>query len=161
MSCVWIKITFFKRRVWINLKKIIVWLQRVVWENVVIFIQTVLSFVLSRKILDIFVMVDSVLDTLKSFWMVSVSFNNSMISPACHGFIRFSKDVKWSFDFDFREGFCKRRPGITIIALNGISFNGDSRIHSFISRDISSMKLFPASPDGNKNRFFFQYTIFS
>ena len=130
-------------------------------KNVVIFIQRVLSFVLSRKNLDIFVMVDSVLDTLKSFWMVSVSFSNSMISPACHGFIRFSKDVKWSFHFDFREGFCKRRPGMTIIALNAISFNGDSCIHSFINRDISSMKLFPSSPDGNKNRFYFQYTIFS
>ena len=98
-------------------------------------------------------MVDGVLDTLKSFWMVSASFNNSIISPACHSFILFSKDIKWSFDFDFREGFCKRRPGINIIALNTISFNGNLRIHSFISR-------FPACPDGNKNRFFFQYTIF-
>ena len=74
----------------------------------------------------------------------------STTPPACHSFIRFSKDVKSSFDFDFREGFFKRRSGITIIALNAISFNGDSRIHSFTSREISSLKLFPACPDGNK-----------
>ena len=93
--------------------------------------------------------------------MVSASFNNSMISPVCHSFSRLSNDFKWSFDFDFREGFCKMRLGITIIALKAITFNGDWCIHSFISLEISSMKFFPACPDGNENRFFFQYTVFS
>ena len=91
---------------------------------------------------------------------MTASFNNSIISPACHCCIRFSNDFKWSFYFDFREGFCKRRLRITITSLNAISFNGDSCIHLFISLEISTMKLFPSCPDGNKNRFFLQYTVF-
>ena len=111
----------------------------------------ILPFLISRiNFLDISTMVNGVLDTLKSFWMVSASFNSSMISPACHSFIRFSNDFKWSFDFDFREGFSKRRLGITIISLTDevTSFNGDSCIHSFISLEISSMKFIPACPNG-------------
>ena len=91
--------------------------------------------------------------------MISASFNSSMISPACHSFIRFSNGFKWSFDFHFRNSFCKRRLDINLIALNAISFNGDSYIHS-PSVEILSIKFFPACLDGNKNRFFFPYTIF-
>ena len=85
----------------------------------------ILHFLISRvNFLDISAMVDGVWNTLKYFWMFSASFNNSMISPTCDSFIRFSNDFKWSFDFNFREGFCKRRIGITLIALNVISVTG-------------------------------------
>ena len=83
--------------------------------------------------------------------MFSASFNNSMISPACHSSNWFSNDFKWSFDFGFREGFCNRRLAITITALNAISFNGDSCIHSFISLEISSMKFLSACPYGKNS----------
>ena len=106
-------------------------------------------------------MVDGVLDILKSFWVVSISFTNSMISSTCHSSIWFSNDLKWFFDFDFREGFCQRRRSSTIIALNAIFFSGDSCIQSIINLEISSMKFFSTCPDGNKNRFFLQYTIYS
>ena len=122
----------------------------------------ILPFLISRvNFSDISAMVDGVFDTLKSFWMVSASFNNSMISPAYHSSIRFFNEFKRSFYSDFREGVCKGRLGITIIALNVISFKENSCIHSIISLETSSMKFFPDSPDGNKKRFFFQYTIFS
>ena len=121
-----------------------------------------LPLLISRvNFLDIFIMVDGVLDILKSFWVVSISFTNSMISSTCHSSIWFSNDLKWFFDFDFREGFCQRRRNSTIIALNAIFFSGDSCIQSIINLEISSMKFFSTCPDGNKNRFFLQYTIYS
>ena len=68
---------------------------------------------------------------LKLFWILLAFFNNSSQLPDIHD-SRLSKAFKWSLAFEFFEGFCRRRFGIIIIALNAISFKGNLCNCSFI-----------------------------
>ena len=97
---------------------------------------------------------------LKSFWIVSPSCGKSRISPDIHTSICRSNAFECSLDFDFWDDFCSSKLGIIIIALNAMSFKGESCNHSFISLVGYSINYFLARPDRNKNKLFFQYTIF-
>ena len=94
------------------------------------------------------------------FWIVSLSLTVPYFSwlPQFQSSFQSSQI---SFDFDFCEGFCSSKLGITIIALNTISFSGKSCSHSLINLEISPINFLPAFPDGNRNRFFLQNTTVS
>ena len=64
------------------------------------------------------------------------------------------------FDFDICEYFWSSRFGISIIALNTISFKGESCSYSFINLKISSTNFLSAFPDGSKKDFSSKTLIF-
>ena len=89
------------------------------------------------------------------------SCNSSLRSPSCHIFNLRSRAFRWSFDFEDFDGFCNKRLGMIITALNATSFKGESSTQAFNRRVISSMYFFPAFPEGNIKIFFLHMTIVS
>ena len=110
---------------------------------------------LQLNFVDILLTVDVVLLVFKHFWIVSSSFSDSAGSTDSQCSTLLSNALRSSFDFDFCESFCSSRFGVTIIALNAISFRGESCRHLFISLETSSINFLPTFPDGSKKRFFF------
>ena len=118
-------------------------------------VNVTLPFLISRvNFLEISLIDVALLVAFILFWIVSLSFNSSMTSPDSHNSNLCSKALKWSFDFDFCEGFCSSKLGITIIALNAISFSGESRSYSLINLETSPITFLSAFPVGNRNGFF-------
>ena len=121
-----------------------------------------LPFLISRVIFLEISLIDVVLLVVFIFfWIVPLSFYSSMNSPDTHNSSLHSKAPKWSFDFDFCESFCSSKHGITIIALNAISFSGESCSRSLINLETSLINFCPAFPDDNRNKFFLQNTTVS
>jgi len=100
-------------------------------------------------------------DDCRCFCMVSPSCRSSRRSPFSHRTRRLDSASAWSLDFDFRDGFCRRRAGMTIIALREMVLMDDSSTQLLTSRLSSRINLLPLFPDGRRNRFCRQKTIFS
>ena len=108
--------------------------------------------------LHILVMADVVLVFFRHFSIFSASFSNSNSSHDSQSSILFSNGLRWTFDFDFQEGF--RSSWYYHYYFERNIFNGESCSCSFTNLETSSMNFLPAFTESGKKIFLWKYCFF-
>ena len=81
------------------------------------------------------------------------SLSNKSMSPCFQRANRRSIASLCSLLLEVADGFCKIKVGSTMNALRATEFKSESELNCLIQKVNSSMKLFPARPDGTLNIF--------
>ena len=94
-------------------------------------------------------------------WMNLTSFNKRSKSPCLHRFILRSIAALYSLLLEVADGFCKIKVGSTIKAFKATEFGCEFELNYFIQNVNSSIKAFPALPDGALKIFLPKWIISS
>ena len=94
-------------------------------------------------------------------WMNLTSFNKRSKSPCHHRFILRSIAALYSLLLEVADGFCKIKVGSTIKAFKATEFGCEFELNYFIQNVNSSIKAFPALPDGTLKIFLLKWIISS
>ena len=93
-------------------------------------------------------------------WMNLTSFSKRSKSPCLQGLIFvLSLHYVCSLLFEVADGFCRIKVGSTIKAFKATEFRSEFELNCFIQNVSSSIKAFPALPDGTLKIFLMKWTI--
>ena len=94
-------------------------------------------------------------------WMNLTSFSRRSKSPCLHRFNLRSIALLCSLLLKVADGFCRMRGGSTIKAFKTTEFRSEFELNCLIQKVSSSIKAFPALPDGTLKIFLLKWTISS
>ena len=92
-------------------------------------------------------------------WMNLTSFSKRSKSPCLHRFNLRSITALCSLLLEGADGFCRIKVGSTIKAFKATEFRSEFELNCFIQNASSSIKAFPALPDGTLKIFLLKWTI--
>ena len=91
-------------------------------------------------------------------WVNLTSFSKRSKSPCLHRFSLRSIAALCSLLLEEADGFCRIKVGSTIKAFKATEFKSEFELNCFIEKVSSSIKAFPALPDGTLKIFLLKWT---